>query len=123
MFGNTETITIGSIGFAQLGMPDYYEKRQVEKKVLIELLNTPTFENLYPELCRIKIVTERYEDSSYDEVGIVYDYRKMSNLEDNDEEKYNEFWEEFKSHVGALFNKFKSSIEMSFDKKQTVLAL
>jgi hypothetical protein len=36
---------------------------------------------------------------------------------------YDKNWDEFKEHVTYLFNKFKSSIEMSFDKKQTVLEL
>ena len=36
---------------------------------------------------------------------------------------YKENWDEFKSHVDALFNKFKTSMQSSFDKKQTVLEL
>lgn len=92
MFG-TETITIGSIGFAQYGTPDYFEKRKVENSVLRDLLQTPTFENIFPDLCRIKIVTERYEDGSYDEVGITYNSRQLEKLEETDEDRYNEFWE------------------------------
>lgn len=92
MYG-IENLNLGSIGFAQFGTDDYYEKRQVEKTVLRELLETPTFENKFPDLCRIKIVTERYEEGSYDEVAIVYNCDKLNKLEDNDEERYNEFWE------------------------------
>jgi len=93
MFGSTENLTLGSIGFAQLGRDDYYEKRQIEKKVLAELLGTPTFENKFPDLCRIKIVKEPYEYDSYDEVAIVYNSDKLDRLEDSDEERFNEFWE------------------------------
>lgn len=93
MFGSTENLTLGSIGFAQLGRDDYYEKRQIEKKVLAELLGTPTFENKFPDLCRIKIVKEPYEYESYDEVVIVYNSDKLDRLEDSDEERFNEFWE------------------------------
>ena len=90
---NTENLTLGSIGFAQLGTKDYYEKRQIEKKVLAELLGTPTFENKFPDLCRIKIVKEPYEHDSYDEVAIVYNSEKLDKLEESDEERFNEFWE------------------------------
>ena len=93
MFGSTENLTLGSIGFAQLGTEDYYEKRQVEKKVLSGLLETPTFENKFPDLCRIKILKEAYEYDSYDEVAIVFNCDKVDALEESDEERFNEFWE------------------------------
>ena len=92
MYNTKVNFNLGSIGFAQLGRPDYHEKRQVERRVLVELLDTPTFENTFPDLCSIRIVREQYEDSSYDEVGIVYDSRKVDNLEETDEDRYNEFW-------------------------------
>ena len=92
IFG-TENLTLGSIGFAQLGTQDYLEKRKVEKSVLLELLETPTFENKFPDLCSIKIVKEPYEYDSYDEVAIVYNCDKLNRLEDSDEDRFNEFWE------------------------------
>lgn len=36
---------------------------------------------------------------------------------------YDKNWDEFKEHVTYLFNKFKSSMQSSFEKKQTVLEL
>jgi hypothetical protein len=36
---------------------------------------------------------------------------------------YDKNWDEFKEHVTYLFNKFKASIERSFEKKQAVLDL
>lgn len=83
-----EKLNLGSIGFAQLGSKDYYEKRIIEKRVMRELLNTASFENKFPELCSIQIVREPYEDSSYDEIAIVYNYQKVHNLEDSDEYKH-----------------------------------
>ncbi len=93
MFSSTENLTIGSIGFAQLGADDYYDKRQIEKQVLKDLLETPTFENKFMDLCKIKIVKEPYEYESYDEIAIVFNCHKMYELEESDEERFNEFWE------------------------------
>jgi hypothetical protein len=95
MLEKFEKLNLGSIGFAQLGSKDYYEKRIVERSVLAKLLWTDKFENKFPDLCIIKIVIEPYEDSSYDEVAVCYDWRKLDSIEVSDPEKVEQFWEWF----------------------------
>jgi hypothetical protein len=36
-------INIGAIGFAQFGSDDYYNKRQIEKQVTLEFMETDVF--------------------------------------------------------------------------------
>jgi hypothetical protein len=93
MSGRYEELTIGSIGFAQYGSPDYFEKREIEKTVLREIVATDEAFKIPEEfegICRFKLARCEYEDGSYDELQLIYDWRELSH---NGEEFESRFWE------------------------------
>ena len=90
-------LNIGSIGFAQLGSPDYYEKRQIENQVLQEAIQAPEWAvpEEFKDNAYIGIKSFRYDDlGSYDEV-VLYYTRAIEDLEWNglDDDKHERFWE------------------------------
>jgi hypothetical protein len=68
-------VNIGAIGFAQLGSDDYYDKRKIEKQVLIKYLDTDLFKipDEFQHMCNFSIKKFPYEGSSYEEVVLNYD--------------------------------------------------
>jgi hypothetical protein len=99
-------ITIGSIGFAQLGEGDYFNKREVEKKVLNEIIEKELnilIPDKFKDICFITIKKFLYENSSYDEVCLVYDNVYLEKLNDKFEEKFLELETIFSNEFGYDF--------------------
>jgi hypothetical protein len=111
MSGRYEELPIGSIGFAQYGTPDYFEKRIIEKTVIRQIVATdPAFKipEEFEGMCRFKLARCPYEDGSYDELQLIYDWRKFSH---NGDEFEGRFWD----WAGELEN-FDFEKEEYFDK-------
>ena len=72
---NTDYIVIGSIGYAQLGQDDYYQKEEVERKVLIDLVKENELfhvpENLHGR-CYLKHKAFHHEFGTYKEMCVIY---------------------------------------------------
>ena len=94
MYGERyEELTIGSIGFVQYGAEDYFQKRQIERTVIREIVSEdPAFKipEEFQGMCRFKIVKCPYEDGSYDELQLLYDWRMLSH---NGEDFEDRFWQ------------------------------
>ena len=94
-----DIVNIGAIGFAQLGSSDYYDKRQIEKKVILNYVEHQTEMFKIPDefdgVCFFAIHKFPYEDSSYDELVLKYDDRIIDEWEEeHDELKENTNFEE-----------------------------
>ena len=84
---NRDYIVIGSIGYAQLGQDDYYQKEQVERKVLIDLVKENELFHVPEKLhgkCYLKHKAFQHECGTYKELCVIYH-------DDVDEEE--EFWD------------------------------
>lgn len=83
-------INIGAIGFAQFGSDDYYNKRLIEKKVIMDFLETDVFkipENL-KSICFFEIKKFPYEHGSYEEVVLRYDDKTIDKWDDEYQDAY-----------------------------------
>ena len=110
---NLDYVTIGSIGFAQLGELHYFEKRKIEKEIIREVIAENELFKIPEEfrlICIFFIKCFPYEYDSYDELVIVYDRNVIDEWEDEDvsetydnddpnfinekePNKFNKFWE------------------------------
>ena len=83
-------INIGAIGFAQFGSDDYYNKRQIEKQVTLEFMETDVFK--IPEhlqgICHFGIKTFPYEYGSYEEVVLYYNDNVLDKWSDEYQDAY-----------------------------------
>lgn len=102
---------LGSIGFAQYGSINHFTAKQVEKHVLREFLKGEQF-NIPEEfegMARIAIKNFPYEDSSYDEVCLIYDddlFEEWEEEHDNmvEEAEFDE--DDCQDEVDSKFNRF-----------------
>ena len=67
-------INIGAIGFAQFGSDDYFNKRQIEKEIMLEFMETDVFKipEKFQGICHFDIKKFPYETGSYEEVVLHY---------------------------------------------------
>lgn len=83
-------INIGAIGFAQFGSEDYFNKRQVEKEVMLQFMETDVFK--IPEklqgVCHFGIKKFPYECGSYEEVVLHYNDNIIDKWNDEYQEAY-----------------------------------
>ena len=96
-------ITLGSIGFAQLGSSEYYAKRTIEKQVLREFIETLVVPEEFSGAC-IGIKKFQYEDSSYDEVVLHY----PTWIENKSDDWHEDYDEEFTERWVAFMNEMES---------------
>lgn len=93
MFGGMfDYVPVGSVGFAQLGQPDYEVKREVENAVMQELINSIEVPDEFRGIANLRIKTFQYEYDSYDEVVVSYMCKPVERWEWEDEDKYDRFW-------------------------------
>ena len=87
---------IGSNGFAQVGQPDFYQKNKVEMRVLMKYLETnyPIPEE-FSDIYQYKVKWFIHDFGSYSEIVLVYNDRLLQQWEDNEQEKYDRFWNWF----------------------------
>lgn len=93
-------IHIGAIGFAQLAMPNYYEKRRIEKQIIRELLEREKafiIPKEFQHMCYLTIKKFPYEYDSYDELVLMYSETVLNDWENEDVDllttKADSFWE------------------------------
>lgn len=100
----TETISIGSIGFAQLGEKNYPEKRKIERSVLYEVISSEYFDvpELLRSLVRVTVKKFYYEDmGSYDEVVLLYN-TSIDLYEDSENEEEQKIFNVFVEFLNKL---------------------
>ncbi len=91
---NYDYVCIGSSGFAQLGKPDFHQKNRIEMSILIDYLEKvmpvpEEFEKIAGYVAKLFF----HEFGEYREVVILYDMYYIYDLEENDPEKHERFWE------------------------------
>ena len=89
-------LVIGSNGFAQVGSPDFFQKNNVEMRVLIEYLknNHPIPEEFW-HMCEYRVKWFTHDFGRYSEIVLIYDDRVLNLWDEHDPEKYNRFWDWF----------------------------
>ena len=101
---NLDYLTLGSIGFHQVGQIHDTEKRLAENSVLQELITAAPF--TVPEfltgVARLQIKTFTHDFGSYDELCIIYNYTTVNEWEAAEEEEVNELFDRFWSWVNLL---------------------
>lgn len=100
----TETISIGSIGFAQLGEKNYQEKGKIERSVLYEVISSEYFDvpELLRSLVRVTVKKFYYEDmGNYDEVVLLYD-TSIDRYEDSENEEEQEVFDAFVEYINKI---------------------
>jgi hypothetical protein len=87
---------IGSNGFAQVGQPDFYMKNKAEMRVLMEYLKTnyPIPEE-FSDMCYYKVKWFHHDFGNYSEIVLVYNDRLVEQWEENEQEKYDRFYNWF----------------------------
>lgn len=86
----TDYVVIGSIGFAQLGSGEYFQKEKIEKKVIQEIVsNNEIFEipTKFAFMASLRYKSFPHEFGTYRELCLVF----IPDFFD-DEETENEFW-------------------------------
>lgn len=85
-----EYVILGAIGFAQLGTEDYWAKKEIEKKVVKEFLETECFKipEKFVGMCHYAIRRFPYEYDAYYEAVLNYDDDLVKQWEDDWNEKY-----------------------------------
>lgn len=88
-------VNVGAIGFSQLGTPDYFDKRKIEKSVMRKLIDEdPRFkipENLIG-ICWFGIKKFPYDDGSYEEIVLYYEDRIIEKSEDDQTDLHYDFY-------------------------------
>jgi hypothetical protein len=99
LYSEWDYLTVGSIGFHQLGQPFAFEKMKVERSVLLKLINfDPQFkvpENLQ-SVCNFSVKKFNHDFGTYEEIVLNFksDYIDIQGIEDDSENSlYFQFWD------------------------------
>lgn len=87
----TDYIVIGSIGFAQLGTGEYFQKEKIEKKVIQEIVaNNEIFKipKEFATMASLRYKSFPHDFGTYRELCMVF----VPDFFDDDEEKEDAFW-------------------------------
>lgn len=93
----TDYINIGSSGFAQVGLPDYYDRMCIEMEVLLDAIQTAhpvPDEFLYMAYIRRKSFPHDF--GTYHELVLVFNSTMLESWEDgnnDDMDKFDRFWQ------------------------------
>lgn len=88
---NTDYVVIGSIGFAQLGSGEYFEKEKIEKQVIQEIVTKNEIFKIPTEFAGMASLSYKsfpHDFGTYRELCLVY----VPGFLDDDEEKQDVFW-------------------------------
>lgn len=97
---------IGSIGFAQVGTPEYFEKEQVEVLVLQEIIDTkfkPFIPKRFLGRCHFYIKTFRHDAGSYKEIVLAFDDAFLDKLTDEFNKRFDMLLNLFEKQTGVAF--------------------
>ena len=85
-----EYVILGAIGFAQLGTEDYWAKKEIEKKVVKEFLETECFKipEKFVGMCHYAIRRFPYEYDAYYEAVLNYEHHLIDDWNEDWNEKY-----------------------------------
>lgn len=82
-------ISLGAIGFAQIGTENYYAAKVIESKVLEKYSETEQFKipEKFKHMCSYVVKNFPYENDSYRELVLLYDTEQVQQWEDEYEKK------------------------------------
>lgn len=87
-------VYIGGIGFAQVGQDDYRDKMIIERDVVLDHMNAkhPVPKEFQP-YARYKWTANPHDFGTYHDLNIIFDECAIDNMEDEDEEMHQRFWD------------------------------
>jgi hypothetical protein len=91
-----DTLSLGSIGFAQVGNERYHEKSVIEKKVISAYYNANMLTRVPQEffgLANFSWQLCAHDIHSYSDFVIQYDRDVIEELEESDPEMFKRFWD------------------------------
>ncbi len=88
---NTDYVVIGSIGFAQLGSGEYFEKEKIEKEVIQEIIAENEIFKIpkkFAGIASLRYKSFSHDFGTYRELCVVY----IPDFFDDNEEMEDAFW-------------------------------